>query len=549
MIAKNPILPGFYPDPSICRVGEYFYLVNSTFAYFPGVPVFRSRNLAQWEQIGNVLERESQLYLKGCGHSAGIYAPTIRYYNGTYYMITTNVSGGGNFVVTAEKPEGPWSEPYFLGEKAQGIDPSLFFDDDGSCYYIGQRANSAGSRYFGDCEIWIQKLDLAAMQLEGEDHAVLYGFERNAVWPEGPHLYKKDGYYYILHAEGGTENNHCIAAARSRNVFGPYEYCPANPIFTHRHLGKDYPVTCVGHGDLVDDGKGNWYMVMLACRPEKGYTLMGRETFLARVVWEDGWPVVNPGRGILEDTVVIPGGAEESMDIYSKECRNPSVITFESEKLPSEFLTLRNLSQGMITSGFQGRLLHMKMNPVTLKEEAAPCCAVVRQKHRDFQLETRLSIHAETSSDCAGLCMLQSNLYHIRMECSPLKESNICIIQCRNGEDHILTECKIDCGDEFEIRMVVHGLTAGFYWKKSSSAVGEEWKPVAEQIDLRMLSTEIAGGFTGCTVGMYASSNGVKSEGYADFEKFVITVHSNNLVTRQQKLCNTSCKPSAQSIK
>ena len=145
MMIRNPILSGFYPDPSICRVGEWFYMVNSTFAYFPGIPVFRSRDLACWEQIGNVLERNSQVSLEGCGHSEGIYAPTIRYYEGVYYVIATNVSGGGNFIVTARQPEGPWSEPYFLGEKAQGIDPSLFFDEDGSCYYIGQRKTPGGA--------------------------------------------------------------------------------------------------------------------------------------------------------------------------------------------------------------------------------------------------------------------------------------------------------------------------------------------------------------------------------------------------------------------
>ncbi|OYP34205.1 glycoside hydrolase 43 family protein, partial [Lachnotalea glycerini] len=141
---SNPILSGFYPDPSICRVGDDFYLVNSSFAYFPGVPIFHSKDMAHWEQIGNILDRNSQLPLKGCGHSQGIFAPTIRYFNGTFYMITTNVSGGGNFIVTTKNPKGPWSEPYFLGEDATGIDPSLFFDEDGSCYYVGTRPNPKG---------------------------------------------------------------------------------------------------------------------------------------------------------------------------------------------------------------------------------------------------------------------------------------------------------------------------------------------------------------------------------------------------------------------
>ena len=182
-IVHNPILPGFYPDPSICAVGRDFYLVNSTFAYFPGVPIFHSRDLAHWRQIGNVLTRPSQLPLDGCRHSRGIYAPTLRYHDGTFYLITTNISGGGNFIVTAQDPAGPWSEPYWLGDVAQGIDPSLLFDDDGRCYYVGNRPNPAGEQYGGDWEIWAQELDLTTMRLTGESHALWKGALRDVIWP------------------------------------------------------------------------------------------------------------------------------------------------------------------------------------------------------------------------------------------------------------------------------------------------------------------------------------------------------------------------------
>ena len=312
-IVKNPIIPGFHPDPSICRVGSKYYMVHSTFAYFPGVPIFESEDLCRWKQIGNVLDRDSQIQLTGCAHSEGIFAPTIRYHQGKFYMITTNVPEVNNFIVTADRPEGPWSEPYYL-DSAAGIDPSLFFDEDGTCYYIGQRYK-ATQKHPGDCEIWIQKLNLDTMRLERDAIAVLDGFQKNAIWPEGPHLYRKDGYYYIIHAEGGTGLHHSVVVARSHHVFGPYEYCPCNPILTHRHLGKDYPVTCAGHADLVEDGKGNWYMVLLACRPQEGYTLLGRETFLAKVRWEDGWPVVSPGVGRLEETVEVSGSAEPSEEL------------------------------------------------------------------------------------------------------------------------------------------------------------------------------------------------------------------------------------------
>ena len=240
--AKNPILSGFYPDPSICRVGEDYYLVTSSFVYAPGVPIFHSRDLAHWEQIGNILDRPSQLCVENEEISRGIFAPTIRYHEGTFYMITTNVSHGGNFIVTAQDPAGPWSDPYYLGEEAVGIDPSLFFDDDGRCYYCGTRPNPEGVRYNGDWEIWIQELDLGTMKLKGRSMAIWKGAVKGCIWPEGPHIYKINGYYYLMHAEGGTGPEHSITIARSTELFKWFEGCPRNPIFTHRNLGMDYPV-------------------------------------------------------------------------------------------------------------------------------------------------------------------------------------------------------------------------------------------------------------------------------------------------------------------
>lgn len=259
--ANNPILSGFYPDPSICRAGDDYYIVNSSFVYAPGVPIFHSRDLAHWEQIGNILNRKEQLPVEGSEISRGIFAPTIRYHEGLFYMITTNVSYGGNFIVTAKKPEGPWSDPYYLGEEAAGIDPSLFFDEDGKCYYCGTRPNPEGVRYNGDWEIWVQELDLNTMKLTGESMTIWKGAVKDCIWPEGPHIYKIGEYYYLMHAEGGTGPEHSISVARSRKLFQWFEGCPRNPIFTHRNLGMDYPVIYAGHGDLVDDGHGNWYTI------------------------------------------------------------------------------------------------------------------------------------------------------------------------------------------------------------------------------------------------------------------------------------------------
>ena len=275
VIAKNPIMPGFYPDPTVCAVGGDYYMVNSSFAYFPGLPIFHSKDLAHWEQIGNVLDRESQLPLKTAAHSAGLFAPTIRYHEGVFYVICTNISDKGNFIVTATDPAGPWSEPHYI-EGADGIDPSLFFDTDGKCYYTGTHPNPDGTKYNGDWYIWIQELDIKEMKLIGEKKNVWNGAMKNVIWPEGPHLYHIGDYYYIMHAEGGTGPEHCEAICRSKDVWGPYENNPKNPIITHRHLGKDYPIKYVGHADLIETPNHEWYMIMLAVRPLERYTTMGR---------------------------------------------------------------------------------------------------------------------------------------------------------------------------------------------------------------------------------------------------------------------------------
>ena len=507
----NPILPGFYPDPSVCRANGKFYLVHSTFAYFPGVPVFESDDLIGWKQIGNVLERDSQLPLEGCGQSEGIFAPTIRYNDGVFYMITTNISGGGNFIVTATSPEGPWSEPYFLGEEAMGIVPSLFFDTDGTCYYIGQRYKKVVT-HNGDCEIWIQKLNTKTMKLEGEAVAVLDGFQKNAVWPEAPHLYKKDGYYYIIHAESGTAFHHSVMAARSRELFGPYEYCPCNPILTHRHLGKDFPVTCAGHADLVEDGNGNWYMVMLACRPQEGHTLMGRETFLAKVVWEDGWPVVNPGVGYLEEEFEIPA-ADGAVRFFDED----RTYTFAEQKIAPEFLSLRNHRENVMSLSARAGYLRMYMRADSVTQQAEPAYLALRQQHRDFEVEVRFEavFGAENGKDSVGITLMQSNEDLVRAEYVKVSgKDKLLAIRRVKGKDEILLSADAD-GQITGLRLTVHGLKAALGY-----LLHDEWKTLATDVDIRTLSTESAGGFLGCTAGIYASGSGEDHGGYADLASF-----------------------------
>ncbi len=504
MKAHNPILPGFYPDPSICRVGEDYYLVNSTFEYAPGVPIFHSKDLANWEQIGNILERPEQLKCTG-DISGGIYAPTIRYHEGTYYMITTNVTEGGNFICTATDPAGPWSDPYFLGEDAApGFDPSLFFDDDGKSYYVGTRSNPEGCRYNGDNEIWVQEIDLENMKLVGESKAIFKGALKDVIWPEGPHLYKKDGYYYLLLAEGGTREDHAISVARSKELFAWFEGCTRNPIFTHRNLGKNYPVVYTGHGDFVDDVNGNWYIVMLASRPVKGCSSMGRETFLAKVDWEDGWPVINAGIGHLTEEVELP------FEDTGVSVKKDDVLSFDTDELDMRFLGVQKRTKEIYSLTERKGYLRLFTRPERLEETGYPSYLGIRQKENKFTAKTQIEFTPESKKECAGFVLYQNYLNHLIIE---IVKGAVRIRKVVEGEEKVIASKEID-KNELEIEIQADNQDAKVFINKTL---------FAEDIDLCPYSTERADGFVGCTIGVYTSSNGEKSSNHCDVKKLSIT--------------------------
>lgn len=515
VIAKNPILSGFYPDPSICRAGDDFYIVNSSFVYAPGVPIFHSKDLVHWEQIGNVLDREEQLRVEKSEISRGIFAPTIRYHEGIFYMITTNVSYGGNFVVTAKNPEGPWSEPYYLGEEAAGIDPSLFFDDDGKCYYCGTRPNPEGVRYNGDWEIWVQELDLNSMKLVGESMAIWKGAVKGVIWPEGPHIYKIGEYYYLMHAEGGTGPEHSISVARSKKLFQWFEGCPRNPIFTHRNLGMDYPVVYAGHGDLVEDGNGNWYVVMLASRPCKKHSSMGRETFLAKVIWEDGWPVIAPGVGRLEDYVEI------SLPEYrfANEVTPSDCIHFWDETLDKRLIGIEKRNEEIYSLSERAGMLRLYCRREKITEKNYSSYLGLRQKSYRFEVETGIEFNPETENETAGIVLYQNHENHLRLEIKKAGEQKVFeVVSCIHGEDIKIASIDISKWDGI-LKLIIQCCDQkARVWIKRK----KERKCVAEDISLFSYTTEEAGGFVGCTIGMYASSNGEESHNYADFGWFYV---------------------------
>ena len=529
--ARNPILPGFFPDPSACVVGDDIYVVNSSFAYFPGLPIMHSRDLAHWEQIGNVLTTPEQLPLKDAGVSNGLFAPTIRYNKGIFYVICTNVTYGGNFIVTAEDINGPWSEPHYI-EGADGIDPSLFFDNDGRCYYIGTHPNPDGCKYDGDWYIYIRELDINNFKFIGDAVNVWNGAMKGVHWPEGPHLYKVGEYYYILHAEGGTGPEHAVSVARSKDIYGPYENNFCNPILTHRHLGQKYPVRYVGHGDLLKLPNGNWYMVMLAVRQLKGFTTMGRETFLARVIWENGWPLVNPNVGILTDELNI--SVDEWEPQYASNSFPESDRKYDfniMNKLGSEWVSLREPYEkfGYVigrehydalkadeTSDVNKKELLPGLNllcgkSVTGKENVS--YVAVRQNSHAFEASTLLYCDNLNTGAGAGIMLYQNEKYNIRLEVSNWIAY---VVITKDGVEAKLASERIS-GTFAVISVQVLGLMASFYIRQ-----GKDIITLAENVDISNLSTEVAGGFVGCTVGLFAQDTDKDREKpiYANFRQF-----------------------------
>jgi xylan 1,4-beta-xylosidase len=518
---QNPIIPGFYPDPSLCRVGEDYYLITSTFEFFPGLPIFHSRDLIHWRQIGHVLDRPSQLPLDGIRPSGGLYAPTIRYSNGTFYVINTLVDGldkKGNFIVTATDPAGPWSEPYWLAD-APGIDPSLLFDEDGRAWYCGNRVPPTGEEYPGHREIWLQELDLAQMQLTGSKYSIWDGALKGNLYAEAPHIYKINGLYYLMIAEGGTAHNHAVTIARSQNITGPYEINPRNPILTHRHLGLDYPIVGTGHADIVETQNGEWWLVCLAMRPYGGYFYnLGRETFMAPMTWEEGWPIVAPGAGKL----LFEGSAPD----LPEQCwpADPACDNFDGETLAHQWNFIRTPREGFWSLKERPGFLRLRLRPETLMERANPSFVGRRQQHINFSAQAALEFNPQNSHECAGLALLQNDAYQIRCLVSMSANGNpqVQLTRREAGADSHLASQKIKAGRVY-LKVEARGQAYQFYVADQPG----KWQSLGSPVDGRILSTPMAGGFIGAYLGMLASSNGNSSENFADFDYFEYT-HTEN---------------------
>ena len=510
-VIENPILKGFYPDPSICRVGEDYYIVTSSFEYYPGIPIFHSKDLVHWEQIGHVLDRPSQLNLDSIRVSGGVYAPTIRYHKGVYYVINTLIGKGGNFYVTATNPAGPWSDPIFIKD-APGIDPSLFFDTDDRVYYTGNGRpleNSADSK---KRHIWLQEFDVKQQKLVGEKSIILVeGALHEAQSAEAPHIYKKDGYYYLIIAEGGTGENHAVTVFRSKNIRGPYESNKKNPILTHRNLGKKYPIACTGHADIVDTQNGEWWMVLLGVRPYGGFHYnLGRETFLTPVGWEENWPVVNPGFG-----KVLFSQAGPNLPVFNIK-NQQAVDDFNADTLAFAWNFLRTPRNKFWSLQEKKGVLRMHLLPETITQLVSPAFIGKRQQDTSFEASCKFSFVPKLENETAGLVVFMNNDFHFRFEKTMRNGVGQIVVTKRHAGIETILASVPSSNPELALTVYANGQSYGFRVKEGANAV----KTILANVDGRTLSRINAGGFTGTYIGMYASSNGLASSNYADFDWF-----------------------------
>lgn len=502
---SNPILPGFYPDPSVTRAGEDFYLVCSSFEYFPAVPIFRSRDLIHWEQIGHVLDRVSQLDMTSRRSSAGIYAPTLRYHDGTFYMITTDVGGIGNFYVTATDPAGAWSDPIRVSHG--GIDPSLFFDHDGKAYVTVQQGADEESH------IIQYEIDIVTGEAKCEPQVVWRG--DGGPWIEGPHLYHINGMYYMMSASGGTGKEHREIIGRSYSPYGPFELNP-NPILTHNDL--DHPIQCLGHADLIEDLDGNWWAVFLGARWLKGnYSVLGRETFLSPVLWQDGWPQIDNNEGTADlNMVVSHKGAEPSQptlppgaigrDHFEGECLGPAWIFIRNPG--SDHNSLNTEHKGLTLYGQAGTLSNLE--PITF--------AGRRQQHMKASFITSMSFAPVVEGEEAGLCVRRDEDAHY--EIGILHSANRLLLIARltvRGQSQIVHEAELQ---STSILLRIDALGQEYALQYSEGQ--DSWNHIATG-EARALSPEDFIRhmcFTGVVVGLYATGNGRSSKSPASFDWF-----------------------------
>ena len=452
---KNPIIPGFNPDPSICRVGDDFYLVTSTFEFFPGVPIYHSKNLINWKLINHCLTTDTQLPLQGAVVSKGIYAPTLRYHNGVFFMTTTNVSCGGNFIVHTNDIYGEWSEPVYIDQG--GIDPSLFWDD-GVCYFVSNLSDDPADKQ----AIYVCEIDPFTGEKFTRSRCISPGC--GGRYPEAPHIYKENGYYYLMLAEGGTEYGHMVTMQRARDIYGPYEKCPHNPILSHRDTPG--PIQATGHADIIEDQNGNWWLVCLAIRPVGDMLLhhIGRESFLAPVTWKDGWPIVgNNGTIDFEMEGPLPGPAPTPVSHDFED-------SFDKDKLDLRWSFVRNPIRECY------RLEKGRLNLIGGQDDLSttgghPTMIATRQQ--EFNIEAVAQLEGEIQNgQRSGLTAFYNSDYHYDILITKDEGGHkVCLRKRVADIDVIVASCTIDYRNSIRFKIISNAEWYTFFYEADGKFV------------------------------------------------------------------------------
>jgi len=550
----NPIIPGGYPDPSICRVGEDFYIVNSSFEYFPGLPIHHSTDLVNWELIGNGLHRPSQasgaVNLVDVQENGGIHAPTIRYNKGTFYIVTTNMysqidrakpnntKSNTNFIITAKNPAGPWSEPHVI-EGAGGIDPDLFFDDNGKVYFVG--THNPGDMYSnGIGAIWIQELNLENWKLVGDRHSLWEG-ACDKSHTEGPHIYKEHGKYYLLVAEGGTSFHHAVMIAASDDIFGPYETGLRNPILTSRHLSMKNWVHSTGHADLVKLEDGRWFMVSLGKRNDRdGHSNMGRETHLMPVIWENQivrwqqvsktkwepvrylFPVVAPETGKVERINPLPFA--DKHQFYNDTFND----NFDAKLLAPDWVFRRVPQPNTFSLKANKGHLRLYLKPEAFQPRKRYSAMGITQKESEFEWEAKMKFKPKKNLEEAGISVYQKDINFVNLTVQKIGREHFVKVTVKEKNNQVTamtdsakipnTEVKAfkskalpNYAGEILLKIASKNGKYLYFFSVNGGASYEKLAETPDNIVLGMM-------YTGANVGIYATSNGQKTTGYADFD-------------------------------
>ena len=524
----NPIIAGFYPDPSICRVGDDYYLVNSSFNYFPGIPIWHSKDLVNWTQIGNVIDRPSQFAIRGGDMSRGTYAPTIRYHDGTFYMINTLVGGIGNFYVTATDPKGPWSEPISLRDVG-GIDPDIFFNDDGRCYILSCDDPVGQPLYSGHRAIKIQEFDLEQKKFVGEKTVLVNGgtdISKHPNWCEGPHLYKINGKYYLMCAQGGTSTAHTEVIFRSDSLLGPYVPWDKNPILTQMDLpnNRPNPVTCTGHADMVQTQNGDWYAVFLGCQPydSRNNFNTGRQTFMLPVTWtDDGWPVILPPKTPVPSTVKKPNLPVDKAPAVPSTGNITFTDNFDSDSLAFRWIGIRGPVSKWYAISKADKALYLEPRADLLSNQSNPSYLGIRQQNNDFTCTVTMTAQPDTLGCIAGLAAFQDddNYYAINVKIDSGNLTEVAFEKPatrargfgRGGRgsrgdaqpqaiEPQVSKALPENVKSIELKIEGAGPITRLYYKIGNG----EFTQLGQDLQSSFLSTDTAGGFQGVTLGVFA---------------------------------------------